>query len=403
MTDASATATATDAAASHAPALQTRDLAVGYCTRSHRHTVLEHVTVSVAPGELVCLLGPNGIGKSTLVRTLARMQPALHGAVEIGGAPLEALSGAELARRLGVVLTERVAVESLRVRQVVALGRYPHSGWLGGLDARDQRVVEWALDAVALSHLADRDFDRISDGERQRVMVARALAQEPALLMLDEPTAFLDVSARVELMALLRRLTRTGALAVVVSTHDLELALRVADLIWLVTPDREMATGAPEDLMASGAIARAFEGRQVRFDAQARAFRWSTGDRGVAAVEGIGVRADLARAVLEREGYAVVENAPRALTVHVDDGGWRVFPGGGGAGAVMGAAAAASATDAGAGTDASRSPGADASGSTFRELAAHLRTLVRDNERAGARMTVSTALSAADESLSPVR
>src|SRR5690606_33133218 len=162
----------------------------------------------------------NGIGKSTLLRTLARMQPALSGTIALGGDPLESLSGFELARRLGVVLTDRVAPASLRIRQVIELGRYPHSGWLGGLDARDHDVVDWALDVVGASHLADRDVARVSDGERQRVMIARALAQEPVLLMLDEPTAFLDVSARVELMALLRRLTRAGTLAVLVTTHD---------------------------------------------------------------------------------------------------------------------------------------------------------------------------------------
>ena len=176
--------------------------------------MLERVNLTVEPGELVCLLGPNGIGKSTLMRTLARMQPALWGSVELGGTALESLSASDLARRLGVVLTERVAVESLRARQIVELGRYPHSGWLGSLTDRDHEVVSWAIDAVGANHLADRDFARMSDGERQRVMVARALAQEPVLLVLDEPTAFLDVPSRVELMGLLRRLTRGGSLAV---------------------------------------------------------------------------------------------------------------------------------------------------------------------------------------------
>src|SRR4029079_982164 len=244
------------------------------------------------------------------------MQPPLWGSVELGGHALESLSGSDLARRLGVVLTDRVAVESLRVRQIVELGRYPHSGWLGGLNARDEAVVSWALDAVGAAHLSDRDFGRISDGERQRVMVARALAQEPVLLMLDEPTAFLDVPSRVELMALLRRLTRASARAVVVSTHDLDLALRTADLIWLLLPGGEVVTGAPEDVTVSGAIAAAFEGRQIRFHPEERSFRWLTGERGSARVSGTGLRADMVRAVLEREGYTCVRDGstPR-LTV----------------------------------------------------------------------------------------
>lgn len=334
------------------PALQTRDLAVGYRTRQHRRAVLERVSVAVAPGELVCLLGPNGIGKSTLIRTLARMQPALWGAVELGGVALDTLSDGALARRLGVVLTERVAVESLRVRQVVELGRYPYVGWLGGLSATDRKVVDWALESVGVVHLGDRDFARISDGERQRVMVARALAQEPVLLILDEPTAFLDVPSRVELMGLLRGLTRSGGLAVVVSTHDLELALRTADVIWLLMPGGEVVTGAPEDVIVSGAVAQAFEGRHIRFHAEERAFRWLTGERGSARIDGDGIKAEMVKAVLEREGFAVASDHALAMTVHIDSTGWRLSANGRGV-----------------------------RGDTFRSLAAQLRSLPPDNEK----------------------
>jgi iron complex transport system ATP-binding protein len=307
-------------------ALRTRDLAVGYRTRRTRRAVLEHVNVAVDSGELVCLLGPNVIGKSTLLRTIARMQPALWGSVELGGADLHSVSQPELARRLGVVLTERVAVEALTVRQIVGLGRYPYTGWFGGLTDRDRVVVEWGIDAVGARHLADRDFSRLSDGERQRVMIARALAQEPMLLLLDEPTAFLDVPSRVELMGLLRQLTRDRSLAVVASTHDFELALRTADTIWLVMPGGEVVTGAPEDVVLSGAFGQAFEGRQIRFHPDERSFRLLTGDGGTASVRGSGLRAALAAAVLEREGYEVVPaGAEGPLSVHALDVGWRLY------------------------------------------------------------------------------
>ncbi|MEQ1908321.1 MAG: ABC transporter ATP-binding protein [Vicinamibacterales bacterium] len=312
-------------------ALRTRDLAVGYRTRRTRRAVLEHVNLAVHAGELVCLLGPNGIGKSTLLRTLAKMQPALWGTVELGGAELGSITHAELARRLGVVLTERVAVEALPARRIVELGRYPHSGWFGRLNDADRRVVDWAIDAVGARHLAERDFSRLSDGERQRVMIARALAQEPGLLVLDEPTVFLDVPSRVELMGLLRQLTRDGHLAVVVSTHDLELALRMADVVWLVMPGGELLTGAPEDVVMAGGIAQAFEGRQIRFHAEERSFRWLTGDRGAAVVRGAGLRAAMVKAVLEREGYAVVAAASEQCELSVDAhaSGWRVSADGG--------------------------------------------------------------------------
>jgi iron complex transport system ATP-binding protein len=337
------------------PVLRTRDLAVGYRTRRTRRAVLERVSLSVRSGELVCLLGPNGIGKSTLLRTLARMQPALWGAIEVGGVSLTSLSAADLARRLGVVLTERVFVETLTARRIVEFGRYPHSGWLGRLSDDDREAVDWAIDAVGARHLAARDFSRLSDGERQRVMVARALAQQPLLLILDEPTAFLDVPSRVELMGLLRRLTREGPLGVVVSTHDLELALRTADVVWLVIPGGELVTGAPEDVILSGGIAQAFEGRQIRFHAEERNFRWLTGERGTAAVHGDGLAAAMARAVLEREGFALVSGPGTAETIvlAVSEAGWHLS-----------------------------SDSTDASGDTFRALASHVRGLaVGDNEK----------------------
>jgi iron complex transport system ATP-binding protein len=222
-----------------------------------------------------------------------------------------------------VVLTERVVVDFLPARRIVELGRYPHCGWLGRVTDRDRQVVDWAIQAAGVRHLVERDFSRLSDGERQRVMIARALAQQPVLLVLDEPTAFLDVPSRVELMGLLRQLTRDDRLAVVASTHDLELALRTADTVWLVMPGGELVTGAPEDVALSGAIAQAFEGRQIRFHCEERSFRLLTGDRGTAVVRGHGLRASLARAVLEREGYAVVTcGDEEALSVAVDESGW---------------------------------------------------------------------------------
>jgi iron complex transport system ATP-binding protein len=337
------------------PALRTLDLAVGYQTRRTRRAVLERVSVSVRPGELVCLIGPNGIGKSTLLRTLARMQPALWGTIEVGGLPLTSLSAGDLARRLGVVLTERVCVDTLAARRIVEFGRYPHCGWRGNLSDRDRGVVDWAIDAVGAGHLAARDVTRLSDGERQRVMVARALAQEPLLLILDEPTAFLDVLSRVEVMGLLRRLTRQGPLGVVVSTHDLELALRTADVVWLVMPGGELVTGAPEDVILSGGIAQAFAGRQIRFHAEERNFRWLTGERGSAAVHGDGLAAAMARAVLEREGFALVSGPGTAETIvlAVSEAGWHLSSG-----------------------------RADASGDTFRSLASHVRGLAAgDHEK----------------------
>lgn len=286
-------------------AVRTHDLAVGYNARRDRRVVVDGVNVEARAGELVCLLGPNGIGKSTLLRTLSRMQPALAGRVELGGVDVRAMTPAEIARRLGVVLTERVQVESLPVRRIVELGRYPHSGWFGRLDSDDRRAVSWAIDAVGARHLADRDFGRLSDGERQRVMIARALAQQPMVLVLDEPTAFLDVVSRVELMALLRRLTRDASLAVILSTHDLDLALRMADLVWLLDRRGALVTGAPQAIVRTDAFAETFKENQ-----QMRSISTMRGDGGETSLAG-GIR--VSKAALRVDGYGTIDELNASL------------------------------------------------------------------------------------------
>jgi iron complex transport system ATP-binding protein len=261
-----------------APALQTRNLTVGYRTRRGRSAVLERMNLTARAGELVCLLGANGSGKSTLLRTLVRLQPALEGRIELAGVALTALTHMELARRVGLLLTERVLIDTLPAIRIVELGRYAHSGWWGHLTDADRQAVQWAIESVGAGQLASRDFSRLSDGERQRVMIARALAQEPSLLVLDEPSAFLDVTARAEIWALLRHLATERRLAIVVSTHDLDLALRMASVVWVIMPDRNIVMGTPQDIVAAGVVDVAFSTRDIRFHTGEPAFRLTTVD-----------------------------------------------------------------------------------------------------------------------------
>ncbi len=303
--------------------LKTRDLDVGHGKGRKRRSVLSGINVEVAAGEMVCLLGPNGVGKSTLMRTLARAQPALGGSVLIGGKDAALLSQADLARKVGVVLTERIAIGAISASRLVELGRYPHVNWAGQLAARDKTIVRDAILAVGAAHLADRDVNELSDGERQRFMIARALAQDPAILLLDEPAAYLDISGRVEMIAMLRHLAREKNIAVILSSHDLDLSLRTADTIWLIDGRGRFERGAPEDLLADGRLTSVFSGPNIEFSVAERSFKIKTHPRGTALLKGVDDRIGLGQSVLEREGYALVgSDETPDLAVWVHKGGW---------------------------------------------------------------------------------
>lgn len=255
------------------PAVSTENLSVGYRRHGGQTTpVLQGISAQLLPAQLTFLLGPNGAGKSTLLRTLVGSQEPIGGRVFLSGEDLVHLSARERAKRLSVVLTDPVDVGLMTVRTLVGLGRSPHLGWFSVMADEDRHTVEWALEAAGASALAERQVTELSDGERQRSMIARALAQRPSVLVLDEPTAFLDLTRRVELIALLRKLANEAGLSVLMSTHDLDLALRTADQLWLVNADGGFEAGGPEDLAANGAIGRTYVGRDITFDHAAGAF-----------------------------------------------------------------------------------------------------------------------------------
>jgi len=312
-------------------------LSVGYRSGRRRppRTVLAGVRALAAAGELTVLVGPNGTGKSTLLHTVAGLLPPLTGTVALDGADLVALPAGERARRLAVVLTEHVEPGLLSVEELVGLGRHPHTGATGALRAADRAAVDAAIEAAGAAHLTGRRVAELSDGERKRVLVARALAQEPAVLLLDEPTAFLDVSARVGLLGLLRRLARDDGLCVLVSTHDLEPALRVADQVWLLDRSGGLRTGPPEALVADGSIAEVFDAPGLAFDPAAGAFaiRPAAGGTPVA-VDAPEPEASLVARLLTREGWSVAEDVVEdghAATVRLTGPGRFTAVDGGGA------------------------------------------------------------------------
>lgn len=296
--------------------LLARGLVAGY----RGAPLLGPLDLSVPDGRFVCLIGANGAGKSTLIRTLCAMQPALAGEVLIDGASVVRMTAKERARALSVVLTDRVQVALMTGRELASLGRYPHVGWRGRLDARDHALVSVAMEQAGAARLADHLVSEMSDGERQKVLIARALAQQPRLLVLDEATAFLDLPRRVETMQLLRDLARQHRLAVLLSSHDLELAMRYADALWVIDPQRQLHTGAPEDLALNGVLGATFAADGLAFDLERGELVVGRGGRTPMRLVGDGVRGTWAKRALERAGFVVRAEAPQA--VHVSAGGY---------------------------------------------------------------------------------
>jgi iron complex transport system ATP-binding protein len=302
--------------------LRADEVSIGY----EAHTLAQGLTLNVQPGKLHCLLGPNGIGKSTLLRTLTGMQPPLKGTVWLSDTPIHRMDVKERAKSLAVVLTERVDAPTLTVYELVSLGRHPHTGWLGQLRDEDHAVIRQALKAVGASALADRPISAISDGQRQKALIARALAQQPEVLVLDEPTAYLDVPHRVEVMRILQGRAHHGQRAVLLSTHDLDLALRHADIVWLMAPSANGAaihTGTPEDLILQGAFQTTFDRYGIHFDVETGAFDIAKQQRQPVTVEGEGHRAYWTERALQRAGFAITEGA--SLRVVVMSEGWRLI------------------------------------------------------------------------------
>lgn len=226
---------------------------------------------AVLPEGCVCaLIGRNGTGKSTLLRTLATAQRPLAGRVLLQGRDMAAMSRRETARMVALVTTGGDDAGGLRVNELVALGRQPFTGFLGRLSDDDRKVARIAMERMGISALAEREVGTLSDGERQKAMIARALAQDTSLLLMDEPFSFLDVAARVASLSLLRSIARECGKGILLSTHDVAQALRMADMVWMFTPERDFLSGTPDELIGAGVLDRLFDDRGVAFDPATR-------------------------------------------------------------------------------------------------------------------------------------
>ncbi|MCC8185961.1 MAG: ABC transporter ATP-binding protein [Bacteroides sp.] len=293
------------------------DLSIGYSGKNQKKVVAQSLSATIHSGELTCLLGANGVGKSTLLRTLSGFLPKLSGQIVVEGRGVEKYTLRELARVIGVVLTDRFDGNYLTAREVVALGRSPYTGFWGKLAPEDGQMVDRSLSLVRADHLARRMIHSLSDGERQKVMIAKALAQDTPIVFLDEPTAFLDFPSKVELMQLLHQLSRSTGKTIFLSTHDLELALQIADKIWLMDDGGELTVGTPEDLSLDGTLERFFTRKGISFDIKSGLFRVEPEYTLQVRLEGEGERYAMAEKALRRNGIRAVREGKSEIRIEI--------------------------------------------------------------------------------------
>ena len=242
--------------------LKSQSLSVGYDGKA----LIREVALSVQRGKIVTLIGPNGSGKSTILKTIVGQLPAIGGSVFLDGTDMSARSRNEIARRMAILMTARMEPELMTCRDVVSSGRYPYTGRLGVLRPEDKEIVAQSLQQVDAEFFADRPFQSVSDGQRQRILLARALCQQPEIIVLDEPTSYLDIRYKLELLSILRRMVREKNLAVLMSLHELDLAERISDTVVCVAGDRIDRVGPPEEIFTRAYIAELYHMQPGKYD-----------------------------------------------------------------------------------------------------------------------------------------
>ena len=248
-------------------------LTTGYRHKGGDTVISRDLTAALRRGELTCLLGPNGAGKSTLLRTLCGFQPALDGKIEVMGQHLKSYTQKDLAKLISVVLTDNRGIRNMTAYDVVGIGRSPYTGFWGRLSEADKAIIDKCFQWVGICDLKERKMETLSDGECQKVMIAKAIAQETPIIFLDEPTAYLDYPSKIQMMMLLHRLAKTLKKSIFLSTHDLEHALQIADQVWLLDKEKGLVTGTPEDLSIEGEVERYFNREGIAFDKELFSFQ----------------------------------------------------------------------------------------------------------------------------------
>lgn len=253
--------------------IELNDLTTGYKAKKSEKVISPHINAKMSHGELICLLGQNGAGKSTLLKTITGFLPPLKGNVILRGKGIAEYTILQKARLISLVSTEKIHFTGMTAYEVVAMGRSPYTGFWGRMSAKDRKLVEESLRQVGMEAFATRHVETLSDGERQKILIAKAIAQETPIIVLDEPTAFLDYPSKVKMMLLLKRLAHNLSKTVFISTHDLRQALLLADRLWLLDRDKGFACGTPDSLSSDGEINRYFDSEEMVYEPGEKQFR----------------------------------------------------------------------------------------------------------------------------------
>jgi iron complex transport system ATP-binding protein len=292
-------------------------LKIGYSSGNRENLLLPPLNAHASGAELIAVIGRNGIGKSTLLRTLTGLQPSLGGEVFYSGKNIRNYTRIDLARKVGYISTEQVKVSNMSVYDLVALGRFPHTNWTGKIDALNHEAIIESLVKTGMQGLRDRYIYELSDGERQRAMIARILAQDTDIMIMDEPTAFLDIGSKYEILHLMHQLSGENGKTIIFSTHDLQMAITRSDKIWLILDD-DLIEGAPEDLLIKGSFDHLFDKSPVRFNAGQGTFAFKSEEKGTIFLQGKGKLRHWTEMAVNRAGYSVSE-VPTSQYIIVPD------------------------------------------------------------------------------------
>ncbi|OJV40656.1 MAG: hypothetical protein BGO29_05445 [Bacteroidales bacterium 36-12] len=302
--------------------LKTTSLSVGY-KDSKKDVVIQHnLNLYVNKGEMVCLIGPNGSGKTTLLRTLSGLLRPLSGKSYINNIDVQKISSRERALLIALVLTDRVDIENATVESIVSMGLHPHTSWWGKINKQTNSVVESAIEMVHLEKKAHSLLSELSDGERQRVMIAKAFVQDTPIIILDEPTAHLDLPNRIEIMLLLHKLAHETGKTVLISTHELDIALQAADRVWLMTENDGVEVGVPEDLVLNGKFTETFKSDNFIFNPTNGNFSMNYSLTKKVSVFGDKTKMYWTLRALARAGYLAEANAKPAIII--EDNCWKI-------------------------------------------------------------------------------